>query len=200
LNLIEKRFWNQSLATYKYPFYRPPVMPLWRTIITFLCALSFYLPLKAEPVNVLVGDLTFTRPEAWTWESPGSAAKSNVLTRFIIPNDSGKPTTDVRFYIAQKNAREAAALWKSYFPQAKPKEDIREEQKTINGHELTYVSLTGTQSFPGSKPRPNCTFFGAIIPSGKDYVHIRLFGPKEEVERATTQFKKMVEDALKEAE
>ncbi|MDB6026529.1 MAG: hypothetical protein JWM68_2752 [Verrucomicrobiales bacterium] len=165
-----------------------------RTILFFVCAFLFHSPGYADPANVLVGDFTFTRPETWKWESSG---KSNVLSRFIIPDGAGIPTgADVRFYLLQMNATVTAALWKSYFPQAK-ESDCSEEKKKIGNHDLTYVSLNGTQIYPGSKPKPGCAVFGAIIPSGKDFVHIRLVGPKSEVEAARPRFKKMVEDALR---
>lgn len=169
-----------------------------RKTFLFACAFFCWLGLKAEPLNVLVGELTFTRPEEWAWESPN---KSNILTRFIIPTESAKAvTTDVRFYLTQMDSRAAATLWRSHFPQAKDGKDIWEETKKIGRHNLTYVSLTGTQIYPGSKPKPNCTFFGAIIPSGNDFVHVRMFGPTPDVEKARDQFKKMVENALSEKE
>jgi hypothetical protein len=188
---------NEVLESCRPELYYPKVK-LARTTWILICAFLFLFPLYADPANVLVGDLTFTRPEAWMWESASS--KSKALTRFIIPDPSGKPTTtDVRFYLGQKNPEVASALWKSYFPQAK-EADIREEKKKIGKHELTYVSVSGAYIFPGNKPRPGCTFFGAVIPSGNNFVHVRILGPKNEVEMARSQFEKMVEEALKEAE
>jgi hypothetical protein len=169
-----------------------------RKILVFVCAFILSSSLYAEPLNVLVGDITFTRPQEWTWDSPD--AKSQVLTRFIIPNDSDKPTTDVRFYLTKIDAASASALWRSYFPQSNADKDIREEKKKIGKHDVTYISLSGTHIYPGKKPRPNCTFFGAVIPSGHDFVHIRMFGPTSEVTAASGRFKKMVEDALREKE
>ncbi len=149
-------------------------------------------------MNVLVGDLTFTRPEQWQWDSPSSNSKAQ--TRFVVPNESGKhSTTDVRFYLGQKNPAVAAAVWKSYFPNAKP-EDITEETKKIGSREVTYVSVSGIYSGPGSKPKGTQTFLGVVIPSGENFVHVRIFGPKGEVQKASALFKKMVEDALQNKE
>ncbi|MDB6026528.1 MAG: hypothetical protein JWM68_2751 [Verrucomicrobiales bacterium] len=191
---LQIKFWKLTQT----PSILPAVMRA-RTVLIFLWAFLFYLPAQAEPANVLVGDFTFTRPKDWIWES--ATGKSKALTRFIFPNNAGKPsTTDVRFYVGQKNAAVAAALWKSYFPEAKDPKEVWEEQKKIGNHDLTYVSVSGTYVPGGNKSKPNYTWFGAIVPSGKDFVHVRILGPKNEVQRASAQFKKMVEDALRDKE
>ena len=187
---------KQTLETFKRTLYSPAVMLARRTLI-LVCAFLFHLPLHAEPANVLVGDFTFTRPEAWKWES---ATKSNVLTRFIVSDVAGNASkTDVRFFLLQMNVAATTALWKSQFPEAK-EADCWEEKKKVGKHDLTYVWLSGTQVYPGSKPRPNYTVFGVIIPSGKNFIHIRMVGPNSEVEAASAQFKKMIEDALQDKE
>ncbi len=173
-------------------------MRLAQTILICVWALLFCLPLHAEPANVLVGEFTFNRPADWLWES--GATKSKALTRFIIPDESGKVSgTDVRFYLGQKNPAMAADVWKSYFPGLK-EGDTWQEKKKIGKHDLTYISISGSYVFGGMKPKPNHTFFGVVIPSGNDFVHVRILGPKSDVQRASAQFKKMVEDAAKEAE
>ncbi len=170
-----------------------------RKTLLLVCALFFCAFVYADPLNVLVGDLTFNRPEDWMWES--STGKSNILARFILPHDDNTPAnTDVRFYVTQMDATSAMTTWKSFFPQARDGKDIAVENKKIGTHKLTYISLTGTQVVPGGKSRPNSTFFGAIIPSGRDFVHVRLFGPSGEVQKAIAPFKKMVEGALLEKE
>ncbi|MDB6027426.1 MAG: hypothetical protein JWM68_3649 [Verrucomicrobiales bacterium] len=172
-------------------------MTVVRSLLICVCAFLFHLPLQAEPLNVLVGEITFSRPEEWKWELPVS--KTTALVRFVIPSPPGRPAlTDVRFFLGTKNPAAAAALWKSYFPETKEGGDIHEEKAQIAGYNFTYLTLHGTYVFPGSKGKRDQTLIGIVIPSGKQYVQVRLLGPTDEVKAATGRFRKMIENALRE--
>lgn len=124
---------------------------------------------------------------------------TTAVARFVIPTKPGLPElADVRFFFGTKNPAGAATLWKGYFPETKEGENIREEKTKIAKYNLTYITIHGTYVFPGSKGKPNHTLVGIVVPSGKQYIQVRLLGPAAEVEAATPRFKKMIETALQE--
>lgn len=151
-----------------------------------------------EPMNVLVGDLTFTRPAEWKWEAPST--NSPAVTQFVVPTERKGERTDVRFYISPRNFESASKLWKSYFPQTSDRTDVKEEKKKFRKREALFVRLRGTYVFPGARPQPGFVFYGVAIPYGKQFIHVRILGPEKIVQTAEVTFRKMVEDALKEKE
>ena len=174
-------------------------MKLLRAAFLLLIAALGFTVARAEPANVLVGDLTFTRPDSWLWDEPG--AKSKAAARFIIPDDAGHPTsTDIRFYLGDKSATVVAAVWKTFFPNLRL-EDASEERTTIGKRDVTFLTYRGSYAFPvGSKGKPAHTFIGAVIPSGDKFVHVIIVGPHDVVARCTSPFRKMIEDAVKNKE
>ena len=165
-------------------------------IAVALFGLLFFSSLLAEPANVLVGDLTFIRPENWTWQEPPSI--SSAISRFVIKDDNGKATqTDVRFYIMKKSiAAEKAALLHT-FPDASER-DIREEETKVGKEKITYLRVAGTYKFKDNRPKPDQLWVGAMIPSGKQFVYARIQGPRTEAQSFLPIFKQMVETAVRE--
>ena len=166
------------------------------TLVVVFCGIR---SVNGDPANVLVGDLTFSRPETWLWDAP--VGKSKAAARFIIPDDTGHPsTTDVRFYLGDKNATVVAGVWKTFFPNVRP-EDATEEHKSIGNREVTYLTFRGSYLFPpGGKAKAGHSFIGAVIPSGDRFVHVIMVGPTDAVTRCTAPFRKMVEDGIKNKE
>jgi hypothetical protein len=164
-----------------------------------LIAAFGFSPLHADPANVLVGDLTFTRPDAWLWDAP--VGKSKAAARFIIPDATGGASSaDVRFYFGDKSATVVADVWKAFFPNLKP-DDSTEEHKMVGNRQVTYLTFRGSYVFPaGSRGKPGHTFIGAIIPSGDRFVHVIIVGPQDVVTRCMVPFRKMVEDSLRNKE
>jgi hypothetical protein len=167
-----------------------------RTTVIFFCMLLAF-GLRAEPSNVLVGDLTFTRPERWKWESP--SAKSTAQTRFIVPVLTGSTMTDVRFYVEEKDGKHSDEAWKELFGSAKTV--VQQETKRIGKRQLFYLSLRGSYiTGPKAKAKPGTALLSATIPFGEQVIRVRILGPEGEVAGATDEFKTMVETALKDAE
>ncbi|MDB6029605.1 MAG: hypothetical protein JWM68_5828 [Verrucomicrobiales bacterium] len=169
-----------------------------KPLLGFAVAFFVFLStLRSEPLNVVVGDLTFKRPAAWVFEPP--KGNSSSVSRFVISLENEKPAGDVRFYLPGKTPAEARKLWKSY---AAP-EDVgtfRVEEKKIGKQTITYISLHGKLKVPGEKQSNQVGFIGAVIPIGENFMHVRMAGSADLVEKSTATFKRMVEEAVQDRE
>jgi hypothetical protein len=162
----------------------------------FLCILFFILQLHAEPANLLVGNLTFTRPENWRWEEP--TRTSTALTRFVLGNPRLTAQTDIRFYIVNKNVASEKAVLLSQFP-GSTAADISETSLKVGAQKLIYLRIAGTYRYHEGTPKPDYVVLGAQIPTGTtQYIYAKMMGPRAEVEGSVSAFKKMVEDAIRE--
>jgi hypothetical protein len=149
---------------------------------------------KAEPLNVLVDQFTFTRPVKWKWV-PNSEA-STAAARFLISSNSRENPTDVRFYISEKPPEETMATWKGFFVgDSDTQYDLRKEM--IGKYETTWFSMTGIHKSK-SKSTIISKFVGVIIPIENHYLLIRLYGQKTPVAEATKDFQRMIQVALTE--
>jgi hypothetical protein len=167
------------------------------TVFTlFFLSLFSLSQLRAEPADVLVGNLTFTRPQNWKWQEPPKA--SSAVSRFMIL-DTGDAVsqTEVRFYIIKKEVSSERQGLLQQFPQASAT-DLHEQQIKIGKQKIVYFTIAGTYQFKNGKPRPDQLWVGAAIPSGKQFVYARLQGPRSETEKCISVFKQMVENAVKE--
>ena len=155
------------------------------------------LQLRAEPTNLMVEDLTFTRPESWKWAEPTD--HSPAVNRFIVPDASGATKVDVRFYIIKKDYTSERAALRAQFPESKLN-DLREQELKIGNRKIIYFEIGGTYVYRDHPPKPDQLQVSAAIPMGKQYVLTRIAGPRSDVEAVVATFKKMVEDAVKDHE
>ncbi|MDB6029604.1 MAG: hypothetical protein JWM68_5827 [Verrucomicrobiales bacterium] len=155
------------------------------------------LQLRAEPTNIMVEDLTFTRPATWQWTGP--TPNSPAVNRFIVPDTNGSSKVDVRFYIVKKGYTTERQAMRGQFPESKPN-DLQEQEKIIGKQRIIYLQITGTYVFRDHAPKADEMQVGAAIPMGNQYVLARIAGPRSDVEAAMAAFKKMVEDAVKDHE
>ncbi len=162
----------------------------------FLFLLLLCVRLSAEPLNVMVEDLTFTRPEKWLWAEPTES--SPAVTRFVVP-EAGGTSVDVRFYVVKKDYSNERKALQTQFPEAKA-EDLHEQELKIGRRKVVYLEIEGTYVFRDHHPKPDQLWVGAVIPKGKEYVYARIQGPRSEVQGQLATFKKMVEDAVTERE
>ncbi len=119
---------------------------------------AFFSSLRADPANILVGDLSFVRPEAWQWAPP--PPESPATSRLVIHE---KPMVDVRFYAPGKTPAQAKAQWKTYVDPADAHSFLVQEKK-IGERTITYISFHGKLTLLGEHPKENTTFVGAVIP------------------------------------
>jgi hypothetical protein len=168
-----------------------------KQLLGFFFTVLFSFSAPAEPLNILVGELTFTRPSDWKWEPPDP--KSPAITGFVIPNNETKKVGDVRFYLTVRDPESAVTLWKEYFS----KEDqgsLQTRVVTIGKRTITYFSLHGMLTLPKDKPEAAQGFVGVVIPNGDKYLHIRVTGPENLVDKSMPALKAMVEAAVDDRE
>ncbi len=144
----------------------------------------------AEPDNVLVGNLTFTRPDRWRWAEPTKT--SSALTRFIVSSQ-----TDVRFYVVNKDVSTEKASILHQFPEASAN-DLAQDEMTIGKQKIIFYTISGTYKYKDLVPRPHQLWVSAAIPRGKQFIYARIMGPSNEVEECVAKFRNMVETAVKE--
>lgn len=170
-----------------------------------LCALVMVLPALAQdaPKTFAVSELTFTRPEAWTWVKlgPNPMRKAQLA---IPAKDGGEPAEVVFFHFGPGNAGGVQANVDRWFRQFQgTKEEIQAKQETaeVAGTKVTHVRAEGTylSGMPGGPqtPRPGFALRGAIIEAAQGAVFVKLTGPKALVEGGDADFRKMVEAAVK---
>ena len=91
--------------------------------------------------------------------------------------------------------------WFSQFQEPRDQIKAKSEEATAGKHKVTYVQAEGTylSGMPGAAKTemPDYALAGAIIEADEGSVFIRMTGPKDLVKSSLTDFKNMVERALK---
>ena len=114
-----------------------------QTLFGIVLGMLVSISVCADPLNVLVGDLTFTRPSGWKLleADPNSPA----VCRFIITG-MGKDA-EARFYRAGPEPEGAARMWRKYLPKDEA-DKMRRETKAVGKTTISYVFLKGTLTLP----------------------------------------------------
>ena len=149
-----------------------------------------------------VSEFTFTRPANWEWVESASPMRKAELR---VVDDKTKAKAEVVFYhFGPGNAGGTQAnidRWFGQFVETRDKISAKTEDITVGKHKVTYVSAEGTykSGMPGGPqtPMPNYALLGAIIEASEGSVFVKMTGPKELTKSATSDFKKLVEGALK---
>lgn len=169
-------------------------MHLGRTILMVSVAMSCLFSARADPLNFIVGEFTFSRPPAWRWEELISQSKASAQLR--IPDEKSDREAQVLISSSRATRDDVVAKWKIYFVEP-PVVVHKVTSKKINKLPVTYVTVEGTYRIKGAL-KTGYALLGIVIETDKGNVFGRLIGPKSMVEQSGPQFKKMIEDALKE--
>ena len=170
-----------------------------RTLSLLLfCAISA----RAEaPATFKVSEFTFTRPTSWEWVETTSAMRKAQLK---VPDPKGKAGEVIFFHFGKGDGGGTKAnveRWLGQFKEPRNQIQAKTEEATIGKHKVTYVQAQGTylSGMPGGAQTPMADYAlsGAIIEADEGNVFIRMTGPKDLVTSATSEFKKMIEGALK---
>lgn len=155
----------------------------------------------AAPATFKVGQFTFTRPGAWEWVEVTSPMRKAQLR---VTDSATKETADVTFFEFDARAGDPQAnvdRWINQFEESRDKLKPQISQTTIGGWKVTYVQAQGTYKggMPGGPPNrtPHYGLMGAIIEGKESNVFIKLTGPAALTEKASADFKKMVENSVK---
>ncbi len=157
-----------------------------------------------NPETILIGHFSLHRPANWQWmhtekgqraqteitfhvtESPGAERHATVLFNlFAAGEDHALPAN-------------VARRWKTWFEGV---EELPSEKIKIGEHQVTFVEYTGAYRGPTSNKKartsPNYRLYGVVIEDDGGNVVGRFYGPTDLVKRYKSDFRKAVEDAVK---
>jgi len=155
-----------------------------------LCLVFFGVTsrLMAEPVNFMIGDLTFVRPTAWAWVTP-EKSKLGLSPAFVVLRvfSDGKQSAFAAFYQEKTDDNAVTNKWTAYFDAASGQTTTLIEKKKIEKYKLTFVSIEGNLKNRGKKPESDFALIGGIIEGGNKTIYIRILAPKALVKDATDE-------------
>src|SRR5215831_7846150 len=169
-------------------------------VLTFVSA-GFAIAAEA-PATFQVSEFTFKRPPAWEWiESTSTMRKAQLK---VLSADKKESAEVVFYYFGQGGGGGTQAnvdRWLGQFQEPKDKINSKVEEVAVDKRKVTYVQAEGTylSGMPGGPktPQPNSMLLGAVLESDNGNVFVKMTGPMALTKASMTEFKKMVEGALK---
>ena len=175
----------------------------WVLALAVLIIACGRLAMSAEaPATFQVSEFTFKRPPAWEWIETASAMRKAELK---VPSADKKESAEVVFYFFGQGGgggtQANVERWLSQFQEPKDQIKAKVDEVAIGKHKVTYVQAEGTylSGMPsGPKtPQPNSMLVGAVLESSSGNVFVKMTGPAALVQTSISEFKQMVESALK---
>ncbi len=175
--------------------------PFLRSVASGGLFVAGLLALRAAdgPATFKVSELTFSRPEKWEWVPTQSSMRKAQLR---VPNTAGDPGEIIFYYFGAGGAGATQAnveRWFRQFEGGREASHGRTEEGKAGGDKVTYVHAEGTylSGMPGGPQTPKAGYalLGAIIEDAGGSVFVRFTGPKDVVQGATDEFKKMIGSA-----
>jgi hypothetical protein len=146
-----------------------------------------------------VSRFQFSTPSGWQ-----NIPTSSPMRKAQLKVGEGKEAAEIVFFhFGPGNGGGTQAnvdRWINQFQGGKEQAKPKVEEKTVNGKKITYVQAEGTfnSGMPGgpSTPMSGYALHGAILEdSSEGAVFIKMTGPKATVEKASADFRKLVESA-----
>jgi hypothetical protein len=169
-------------------------------VLTF-ASTGFAMAAEA-PATFPVSEFTFKRPPAWEWIETTSAMRKAQLK--VLSADKKENAEVVFYYFGQGGGGGTQAnvdRWLGQFQEPKDQIKAKVEEVTVNKRKVTYVQAEGTylSGMPGGPktPQPNSMLLGAVLESESGNVFVKMTGPAALTKASITEFKQMVESALK---
>jgi hypothetical protein len=164
---------------------------------------SAWFALAAEaPATFQVSEFTFKRPPAWEWIETTSAMRKAQLK--VLSADKKESAEVVFYYFGRGGGGGTQAnvdRWLGQFQEPREQIKAKVEEVTVNKRKVTYVQAEGTylSGMPGGPktPQPDSMLLGAVLESESGNVFVKMTGPAALAKASTTEFKQMVEGALK---
>ena len=150
------------------------------------------------PATFKVGEFAFKRPEKWTWveTAPNGMRKAQLK----VEAGGGQSAEVIFFHFGVSTGGGTKAnvdRWLGMFQEKGEQLKSKVEEKTVQGHLITYVEASGTylSGVPGGPKTPLAghSLLGAIVEGGEGSVFIRLTGPAELAKSALPDFRKLAE-------
>jgi len=154
------------------------------------------------PATFQVSEFTFKRPPAWEWIETNSEMRKAQLK--MLSAEKKESAEVVFYYFGQGGGGGTQAnvdRWLGQFQEPKEQIKAKVEEVTVNKRKVTYVQAEGTylSGMPGGPktPQPNSMLLGAVLESESGNVFVKMTGPAALTKASITEFKQMVESALK---
>ncbi len=149
----------------------------------------------------MIEDLTFVRPSNWEWIVPDSDVRKAHLRVF---NAAKNKSAEAIFYWFPADDKQGdpdgcVKRWQMQFKE-KEKVQVTLERSTFGKYKVCYAQMEGMYKGFAKQTilQPDYALLGTIVQNKKGSIMVRMTGPKDLVHSITKQFKKMIEDALKE--
>jgi hypothetical protein len=170
------------------------------TVLAF--ALAGFTMAAEAPATFQVSEFTFKRPPAWEWIETTSAMRKAQLK--VLNADKKESAEVVFYYFGQGGGGGKQAnvdRWLGQFQEPKEQIKAKVEEVTVSKRKVTYVQAEGTylSGMPGGPktPQPNSMLLGAALGSESGNVFVKMTGPAALTQASISEFKQMVESALK---
>lgn len=159
---------------------------------------------RAEPINFMIRDLTFTRPSEWKWmEIEGDSPQA----RLKVPGASSNQVAHVEFRVFKTDDPQGSFKFQldhalKMFAEPEGKIVLKKNVESYGERKVTWVEIEGTyQYFSRGLKRirqvPDFITWLVYVPDPKGNVLVNAVGPKDLMNPAKADFRKMIENALK---
>lgn len=177
------------------------INPVFALALLFFAHAGF-APAAEAPATFQVSEFSFKRPPAWEWVETSSSMRKAQLK--VLSADKKEAAEVVFYYFGPSGGGGTQAnveRWLGQFQEPKEQIKAKVEEVTVNKRKVTYVQAEGTylSGMPGGPktPQPNTMLLGAVLESESGNVFVKMTGPTALTKASATDFKQMVESALK---
>ena len=148
--------------------------------------------------EVMAGGVTFKVPESWQ-KKTADPAKFQTAAYEIPSGGDGAPIQIVFFGTIGGNVNSNVERWRGQVHKADgSKADAKIENATVNGMNVTMVSMEGSYTGRSGSPIPDAGFRAALIEQAMNQsVCIRMTGTRADIEAKSAEFWAMVKSASK---
>jgi hypothetical protein len=169
---------------------------------------TFFLSLLFAVTTILGADDSF-KAGSFTFQKPASfkakpTPPGGMRAAQLEYTADGKTAEAIFYFFGQGQGGGTQAnvdRWLGSFQEPKEKINSKVEKKKVGSGEVTYVEAEGTymSGMPGAPktPQAGTKLLGAILESPNGNVFVRMTGPAATVKAADSDFRKMIESALK---
>jgi len=168
-----------------------------KKFMTVVLGAVCWTALASFPTNFMLSDFTFVRPKSWRWVPIELVRPAQ---RLILTNTACDNSTYVlMIHYATTNAQGSPAAstqrWENQFVAPLSRTDA----KVVGKHRVTFVEVEGTH-LERNKYSSDYALLGAVIEDVKGNIVTKMVGPKSSVSGAKSEFREMIESALRDGE
>ncbi len=149
---------------------------------------------QLQPMNFMIGDLTFERPPAWKWIE---TASENEKARLFIYDKVLNDKSIVSFEVLNSHLPDSfIQKWKEPYLSNDPEPTVQLTTNQVNHRQVVTVDISGTKRMKEG-PVKNQATHGVVIDLKDEQIGARILASKPLVDQLKPVFKRMIDDALK---